>query len=289
MRTWFAVAAAAVLLAGCGTAAAPSGSEVPRGTVPAARAEPIRDRALSLVRRLVGELRPPHGTRSVHLEKLPPPLNQPQAPLLPGWVRVTETLEAPARPESAWTAMLARTPLKGGPMEPGESAGTVLPAPEPGIDVADFGVTLVQLSSSTVLIAVDAQAAWRPARTAAEHLNPAGFRSVTISAQPWQSRMTKRTFTAQADVARLTSIINGGVPAPPSVVGGMSCAPVAIVYTLRFTPRTAAGPSVDVTLGACPHAYGITVNGKQQPSLWDNGKLRTAAGNLLGIRYPLGV
>jgi len=171
MRTWFAVAAAAVLLTGCGTATAQSGNEVPRGKVPAARAEPIRDRALSLVWRLVGELRAPRGTRSVHLEKLPPPLNQPQAPLLPGWVRVTETLEAPARPESAWTAMLARTPLKGGPMEPGESAGAVLPAPEPGIDVANFGVTLVQLSSSTVLIAVDALAAWQPARTAAEHLN----------------------------------------------------------------------------------------------------------------------
>ena len=68
----------------------------------------------------------------------------------------------------------------------------------------------------------------------------------------------------------------------------MSCAPVAIVYTLRFTPA-AAGPSVVVTLGACPRVYSITVNGQQQPALWDNGKLRTAAGNLLGIRYPLGV
>ena len=29
-------------------------------------------------------------------------------------------------------------------------------------------------------------------------------------------------------------------------------------------------------LGACPHAYNITVNGKQQPSLWDDGKLRMA-------------
>lgn len=289
MRPWLAVAVVAVLLTGCGTAAAQSGNEVPRGTVQAARTEPIRDRALSLLRRLVGELRPPPGTRPVHLEKLPPPLNQPQAPLLPGWVRVTDTLEAPARPESAWTAMLARTPLTGGPIEPGESAGTVLPAPEPGIDVADLSVTLARLSGSTVLIAVDAQAGWQPARTAVEHLNPAGFRSVTISAQPRQSRMTKRTITAQAGIAALASIINAGIPAPPSVVGGMSCAPVTIVYTLRFTPRAAAGASVLVTLGACPHAYGITVNGEQQPSLWDNGKLRTAAGNLLGIRYPTGV
>ena len=89
--------------------------------------------------------------------------------------------------------------------------------------------------------------------------------------------MTKRTFTAPADIARLTSIINAGVPAPPSVAGGMSCAPVAIVYTLRFTPRAAPGPSAVVTLGACPQAYAITVDGKPQPSLWDNGKLRTAA------------
>lgn len=289
MRTWLAVAAAAVLLTGCGTAAAPSGRGVPRGKVPpAARAGPIRDRALSLAWRLVGEVQPPHGTRPVHLEKLPPPVNQPQAPLPPGWVRVTETLKAPAQPKSAWTALLARTPLKGGPLEPGESGVTVLPAPEPGIDVAEFGVTLVPLPNRTVLIAVHAQAAWLPARTAAEHLNPAGFRSVTISAQPWRSRMTKRTFTAQADIARLTSIINAGVPAPPSVAGGMSCAPVATVYTLRFTPRGAAGPSAVVTLGACPQSYGITVNGQQQPSPWDNGKLRTAAGNLLGIRYPLG-
>ena len=288
MRTWFAVAAAAVLLTGCGTAASQSGHEVPRGTVPAAPAGPMRDRALSLAWRLVGELQPPHGTRPVHLEKLPPPLNQPQAPLPPGWVRVTETLKAPAQPKSAWTALLARTPLKVGPVEPGGNAVTVLPAPEPGIDVAELSVALVQLSSSTVLIAAEAQAAWLPARTAAEHLNPARFRSVTISAQPWRSRMTKRTVTAQADIARLTSIINAGVPVPPSVAGGMSCAPIATVYTLRFTPPAAAGPSAVVTLGACPQSYGITVNGQQQPALWDNGKLRTAAGHLLKIRYPLG-
>jgi hypothetical protein len=62
---------------------------------------------------------------------------------------------------------------------------------------------------------------------------------------------------------------------------------VGIVYALRFRPRTASGPSVVVTLGC--HSYGITVNGRQQPSFWDNGKLRMAAGTLLGIRYPLGV
>jgi hypothetical protein len=290
MRTWIAATAAAVLLVGCGTAAAKPVTARPRAQTVAASAVPLRARALALAWRLVDELRPPPGTRTVHLAKLPPPLNQPQAPLQPGWVRVTETLEAPAEPDSVWEAMLARTPLHDlGGLVPGASAGTILPAPEPGLDVAELGVTLIQLSHGTVLIAATAEAAWLPVRTAAEHLDPASFRSVTISAQPWQSRVMTRTFTSQAEIAELTSIINAGVPAPLSVVTGMHCGPLAIVYILRFTPRAAGGPSVVLTLGGCPHSYAITVNGRQQPSFWDNGKLRTAAGTLLGIRYPLGV
>jgi hypothetical protein len=76
-----------------------------------------------------------------------------------------------------------------------------------------------------------------------------------------------RTFTARAGISRLTAIMNAGTPAPTSVVAGMHCAAVATVYILRLTPRAAGGPSVVVTLGACPHAYDITVNGKQQPLL----------------------
>jgi hypothetical protein len=93
-----------------------------------------------------------------------------------------------------------------------------------------------------------------------------------------------RTFTVQVGIGRLTAIINAGTPAPTGVVAGLHCAPVASVYILRFTPRAAGGPSVVVTLGACPHAYGITVNGRRQPSLWDDGKLRMATAALVGVR-----
>jgi hypothetical protein len=289
MLTRLAAAAAAVLLAGCGTALAKPAATPLRADAIVTPAGSVRTRALALTWRLVHELSPPPGTRTVHLTKLPPPLNQPSTPLLPGSVRVTQTLEAPTQPESAWNGLLARTPLHGMSIAPGASADTILPAPGPGLDVAGFGVTLVQLSPSTILIAVSAGAAWLPTRTPAEHLDPAAFRSVTISAQPWQSRLVTRTFTSLADIARLTAIINAGTPAPPSVVAGMTCAAVGTVYTLRFMPRAADGLSAVVTLGACPHAYGITVDGDQQPSLWDNGKLRAAAGTLLGIRYPLGV
>jgi hypothetical protein len=288
MRIWIAAIAAGVLLAGCGAAA-------PRPATARLLAHPVEDPnmirpvALAYAWRLVDELSPPPGSRTVHLTRLPPPLNQPRPPLPFGWVSVTRTLEAPDQPQSAWETMLARTPLHGmGGLAPGGSAGSVLPAPEPGFDVAEFGVTPIQLAHGTVLIVVTAEVAWLPARTPSEFLDPASFGSVTISARPWLSRPTTRRFTSQADIARLTSIIDAGVPAPRSVVASMSCAPVAILYTLRFTPRTAAGPSVVVTLGGCPHSYGVTVSGKQQPSLWDNGKLRTAAGTLLGIRYPNG-
>lgn len=286
MRTWPAAAAAAfVLLASCSSAAAPATVAVGSPHPAAASAGGLRERAQALIWRLVNELSPPPGTRTVHLAKLPPPLNNPQPPVPAGWVRVQRTLEAPAQPESAWAGLVAHTPLRQiGPITPGSTGSAVLPAPEPGIDVAEFGVTLVQLSSTTILIAASADAAWLPARTPAEHLDPAAFGSVTISAQRWaQTRMVTRAFTAQADISRLTAIINSGTPAPAGAVAGMHCAAVATVYILRFTSRTAGGRSVVVTLGACPHAYGITVNGKQQPSLWDDGKLRMAAAALAGV------
>jgi hypothetical protein len=288
MRTWPATAATAAfaLLAGCSSAAAPATVAVSSPHSATASADRLRERAQALVWRLVNELSPPPGTRTVHLAKLPPPLNNPPPPLAAGWVRAQRTLEAPAQPGSAWAGLLAHTPLRQiSTITPGAGAGAVLPAPEPGIDVAQFSVTLVQLSSKTILIAVGAEAAWLPARTPAEHLDPAAFGSVTISAQRWaQTHVVTRTFTAQADTSRLTAIINAGTPAPTSVVAGMHCAAVATVYILRFTPWAAEGPSVVVTLGACPHAYAITVNGKQQPSLWDDGKLRMAAAALVGAR-----
>jgi hypothetical protein len=288
MRTWPATAAAAAfaLLAGCNSAAAPAIVAVSSPHSATASAGGLRERAQALVWRLVGELSPPPGTRTVHLAKLPPPLNNPPPPVPAGWVRVQRTLEAPAQPGSAWAGLLAHTPLRQiGTITPGATGSTVLPAPEPGIDVAEFGVTLVQLSSTTILIAVGADAAWLPARTPAEHLDPAAFGSVTISAQRWsQTRAVTATFTAQADISRLTAIIDSGTPAPTRAVAGMHCAAVATVYILRFTPRAAGGPSVVATLGACPHAYDLTVNGKQQPPLWDDGKLRMAAAALVEAR-----
>ena len=229
MRTWPATAAMAAfaLLAGCSSAAAPVTVAVSSPHQATASAGGLRERAQALVWRLVSEPSPPPGTTTVHLATLPPPLDNPPTPLPDGWVRVQRTLEAPAQPESAWAGLLAHTPLRqSSTITPGATGSAVLPAPEPGIDVAEFGVTLVRLSSKTILIVVGAEAAWLPARTPAEHLDPAAFGSVTISAQrSAQTRVVTRTVTAQADISRLTAIMNAGTPAPADVVAGMHCAP----------------------------------------------------------------
>ncbi len=81
----------------------------------------------------------------------------------------------------------------------------------------------------------------------------------------------------------------GGRPKPsaPTVQSGPSKARLRGIragsaYDLVHAPGR-WGPSAVVTLGACPHAYDIIVNGTQQPSLWDDGKLRTTTAALAGM------
>lgn len=71
MRSWLAIVAAALLLAGCGAgpAATPAGSA---STTAVLRAGGSRAQALAFAWRLVSELRPPPGTRPVHLKKRRP-------------------------------------------------------------------------------------------------------------------------------------------------------------------------------------------------------------------------
>jgi len=55
------------------------------------------------------------------------------------------------------------------------------------------------------LLRADAQVTWFPPRTQAQHVDPARFRAVTVSATLFNSRRhtARRTFTAGAVIARL--------------------------------------------------------------------------------------
>ena len=158
----------------------------------------------------------------------------------------------------------------------------LLPAPEPGIDAAQVSVGIAAYSGTATLVTAYAYATWLPARTAAEHLDPFGFRAVTVGEDRLipSSRQVTRTFTDPAVIARLAAFVNGLPPA--AELTGRSYAAVFSRYTLRFTARDANGPAAVVSTVGCG-TDAITVNGKPQPGLWDtHARLAAMARQLLG-------
>ena len=286
MRSWLAAVAlataTAILLAGC--AAGPAGPRPGTGIATSSRANGTRAQAMALARHLLAELSFPPGTKSAHVTSLPPPLRGHQGPG-PGWAGGQEILVVPGNPRSALERLDAHAPF-GTPTRYGSAlptwSGTLLPAPEPGIDAAQVSVGIAAYSGSTTLVAAYAYATWLPARTAAEHLDPSGFRAVTVGEDRLipSSREVTRTSTDPAVIARLAAFVNGLPPAPALI--GRSCAVVFSRYTLRFTARDANGPAVVVSTVECG-TDGITVNGKPQPGLWDtHARLAAMARQLLG-------
>jgi hypothetical protein len=286
MRSWLAAvavsAAVAIVLAGC--AAGPAGPRPGTGIATSSWATGTRAQALALARHLLAELSVPPGTRPAHVRSLPPPLRDHRGPGA-GWAGDQEILVVPGNPRTVLERLDAHapfsTPTRYGAALPTWS-GTLLPAPEPGIDAAQVSVGIAAYSGTATLVTAYAYATWLPARTAAEHLDPFGFRAVTVGEDRLipSSRQVTRTFTDPAVIARLAAFVNGLPPA--AALTGRSCAAVFSRYTLRFTARDANGPAVVVSTVGCG-TDGITVNGKPQPGLWDtHARLSAMARQLLG-------
>jgi hypothetical protein len=284
MRSFLAGAAAAVLLTGCGTALAQSGTghsgNGPRAAVVVSGS---RAEAQAYVRHLMAELSLPKGTKPAHLQSLPE-IVQAQAPAAPGWAGASRILIVLGPPLAVLRRISAHAPFN----EPviysvtPAQGGTILQAPKPGIDAVTLDLAVKAHSRTTTVVGAYAFAAWLPYRTAAEHLDAASSRAVTIVRDQVfaKQRTVSRTFTSPAVIARFATFLNGRSPAPPSLVDGLSCAPV-VGYTLRFTAQEKHGPAV--TVSALCQTIAITVNGKPQPLLWDtNGGLDTIASKLLG-------
>ncbi|MGH3204342.1 MAG: hypothetical protein ACRDOA_01295 [Streptosporangiaceae bacterium] len=146
-----------------------------------------------------------------------------------------------------------------------------------GLTNAELGTAAIPSASGGTLIRADASVSWFPPRSAAERLNAASFRSVTVTADEAipRSRTVTRMFTSPAVIARLVALVNRLPATPYPDVAAMSCAAVGPVYWLRFTP------GVVVYAGGCGGSDAITVGGKQQPRLWDQGVLTAAAKQLL--------
>jgi hypothetical protein len=94
-------------------------------------------------------------------------------------------LLAPVKPAAAWAVVLAHAPFnEPGAMGPDAvnglvESGTLLAAPEPGVAAARVAVWAEPWSSGKTLIAAYAYATSRPVRTAAEHLDPGRFLTVS--------------------------------------------------------------------------------------------------------------
>jgi hypothetical protein len=273
IRSWHGAAAAALVLAGCGSAAAgPAGPAGPavRATTPSASAG--SSRAAALARHLVAEMTVPPGTRPFPPRSLPRAIRDITAPSGPGWVRAERVLLAPVKPAAVWAVVQAHAPFnESGAMGPGAVNGlagssTLLAAPEPGVAAARVAVWAEPWSSGKTLIAAYAYATPRPVRTAAEHLDPGRLLAVTVTVTEYgpHTRTTTHTFTSAAVIARLAAFLNAR-PAAPQVA--VSCPPPSVAYELRFTAK-ANGPVLTVSEGCLTDQ--ITVNGAQQPPVWDN-------------------
>ena len=183
MRSWLAAAAAALVLAGCGSAAA---RPTTRPRAPTADSATVSG---------PGRLRPgplrwsgiwsremifPPGTRPASLRSVPRALRDP-GPFGKGSARAERLLLAPAGPAAVWAAVLPHPPFNEPTTRGGYAAqrprasSTLLPAPEAGDRRGRgrrLGGTVVP---GTTLIAAYAFATSRPVRTAAEHLDPGRF------------------------------------------------------------------------------------------------------------------
>jgi hypothetical protein len=148
----------------------------------------------------------------------------------------------------------------------------------PAYKEIDLLVEVVRGHHGHAGIRTDAELVWYPPRSAAEHLTPGHFKSVTINAVIYGTGVSheQRTFRQRAIIDKLARVLNS---APASPGGWESCPVILESYTLTFTPvKGKAGATVQVP--GCFQLY-VTVGGHAQPALADTGKIEEIAHNLL--------
>jgi hypothetical protein len=143
------------------------------------------------------------------------------------------------------------------------TAGVRPRAVPPGIDIAQLVYTIAPAADGGSLLRADAQVIVFPARSAAEYLNPAGIRSVTVSTTGPDP--VSRTITSRPEIARLARLLDGEHATPLGLV--YSCpAELGPSYQLTFTPVSAGRPTVVVDPDNCMGSA-VLANGVRQPSL----------------------
>lgn len=302
VRSAVAAFGAAVLLAGCGSAfagsprhagpAEPGAQTLSRaraggGPRPGSRAE-----ALAYGRHLLTLPVLPPGTRAARKgQRVPAEISSPAPPFAKDLVSLARPLVTPGTPAQVQAYLLAHAPKGaekswgqlGAPGAPSAwDVGFFLPTPREGIYLGQLEVTIAPTASRSSVVNETAFVIWFPPRSPAENLlNPAGYRSVTITADVVypRTRQVTRTFSG-ITATRLLMFLGGQQAAPDDAP--VSCPMRGADFTLAFRPANPRTPAVKVTTYGC-WADDIWFNGVRQPALWDMGTLYSMAAHLLGL------
>lgn len=287
MRAWAGVVLAGLVLSGCGTAVAATGSMGPQtatGPRPGSRAE-----ALAYGRHLLSLAILPPGTHlASNGQHVPAEATGPVAG--PDLIQLSKPLVAAGTPAQVRAYVLAHAPQgwdkgwgqTGGPGGPIElDAFFQRATPREGLYFAQLEATIAPAASNTSLVNETADVIWFQPRSPAENLlNPAGYRSVTITADVVYPRVRKvsRTFGGLT-ATRLLMFLDGQQAAPDVRV---SCPLRGADFTLDFRQANPRTPAIRVATSGCP-ADTIWISGVRQPAVWDTGTLYGMASRLLGL------
>ena len=294
---WIAVLALTAMLAGCGAAASGPAAQT-TGTAAAARATvgsraPVGSRAaaLTLARQMLSRLVVPAGSRAADPSPVPRPLSVSSAGGVSPYTVDLHRFVLVREPAAAVQSfLLAHVPAGmrwfGTGLAPGTTntvtvtwVGYQPRSLASGLAYAELGTAALPSAGGDTLIRADASVSWFPPRSAAEQLTAASFRSVTVTATtvfPRPGTVT-RTFTSPAVIGRLVALVNSLPATPNQDVADMSCLAIATVYRLEFARGVVVYP------GGCGDSDAITVDGKEQPRLWDQGVLVAAVRQLLHL------
>jgi hypothetical protein len=294
---WVAVLALTTMVAGCGTAAsrpAPQTTGTPATTqaTQATRA-PVGSRAaaLMLARQMLSRLVVPAGSQAAHPSPVPRELTVSSTGDVSSYTVELHRFVLVREPvATAQSFLLAHVPAgmdwAGDGLAPGTTnTVTVLwvgyrpRSLASGLTNAELGTAAMPSAGGDTLIRADVSVSWFPPRSAAEQLAAASFRSVTVTASEVipRPRTVTRTFTSPAVIGRLVALVDSLPTTPYPDVAGMTCAATSTGDRLEFTP------GVVVYAGGCGESDAITVDGTQQPRLWDPDVLTAAARQLLHL------
>lgn len=256
-----------------GTQTSPATAGAQPGVPPAG----TRAEARALARRLLSELVLPAGARLLPGRPAPGALSQPPYTVGDPDVDLYRLFTLPMPVYAAQQYGQAHPPagltFTGvGSFDADVTLEADLPprATPPGIDEAALLYTIAPGEGNGSLLRADVQVITFPARSAAEYLDTAGVRSVTVSATGGTPHDALRIITSRPEIARLVRLLDGVHAMPPGAMPIGCPAEFSPLPQLTFTPVSAGRPVVDVDPTNCLFDN-VFADGVPQPALVDTG------------------